>query len=151
MEDLFAGEKRLGLQFPKLGTEYKGCRVLSMQQEEQKDLEGETKTWSDGKPMMQIVIELQVPGIEELGVWDKHTEEWVKVDGDDGRRFMFCSGGLFTAMKNARKEIGFPIQEDSLLDVKFIKTVKPSNPAWNPRKIYEATYTKPVEEDPFSV
>ena len=141
MEDIFGTETRMGLQFPKIGTEYKGCTVLGWTHEEQKDMDGETKTWADGKPKMQVVVKLQVPGIEKVGKYDRNTETWDLVEDDEGVRYLFCAGGLFTAMREALKaaKVKTPA-EGAMIDVKFASVGKPSQAGWNAPKKYEIVY-----------
>jgi len=149
MEDLFGTEVRLGLQFPKIGTEYKGCKILEYTHEEQKDMDGETKTWADGKPKMQVVIKLQVPGIAEKGKYDRNTETWDLVEDDEGTRYLFCAGGLFTAARNGLKEAKLKLPPiGGELDVKFTSVGKPAQAGWNAPKKYEITFRA---EDPFAV
>jgi hypothetical protein len=150
MEDLFGTETRIGLQFPKLGMEYKGCKILEYTHEEQKDMEsGETKTWDDGKPKMQVVIKLQVPGIVEKGKYDRNTETWDLVEDDEGIRYLFCAGGLFTAARNGLKEAKLKLPPvGGELDVKFTSVGKPSKPGYNAPKKYEITFRA---TDPFAV
>lgn len=141
MEDLFGTETRIGLQFPEIGTEYKGCKILGFTSEEQKDLDGETKTWDDGKPKMQVVIKLQVPGIVEKGRYNKDTRTWNKVEDDEGIRYLFCAGGLFTAARNGLKEAKLKLPPiDGELDVKFTGVGKASKSTWNAPKKYEITF-----------
>lgn len=150
MEDLFGLETRLGLQFPKLGTEYKGCEILSYTREEQKDMEtGEPKTWQNGDPMMQVVIKLQVPGIVEKGKYDRNTDTWNKVEDDEGIRYLFCAGGLFTAARNGLKEAKLRVPPvGGTLDVKFVSVGKPAKAGWNAPKQYDITFH---EADVFGV
>jgi hypothetical protein len=149
VEDIFGTETRIGLQFPKIGTEYADCTVLGWTHEEQKDMDGETKTWGDGKPKMQVVIKLQVPGIEKKGKYDRNTEAWDLVEDDEGIRYLYCAGGLFTAMREALKaaKVKTPA-EGGTLTVKFASVGKPSQAGWNAPKKYQITYIAP---DPFAV
>lgn len=149
MEDLFSTETRIGLQFPKIGTEYKGCKILEYTHEEQRDMDGETKTWADGKPKMQVVIKLQVPGIAEKGKYDRNTETWDLVEDDEGIRYLFCAGGLFTAARNGLKEAKLKLPPiGGELDVKFTSVGKPAQAGWNAPKKYGITFRA---EDPFAV
>lgn len=153
MEDLFGAERRLGLKFPNIGDEYKGCKILGYTREQQKDMEsGDPITWDDGTPKMMVVIELEVPGIIEKGDYDRFTKTWSQVEDDEGKRFLFCQGGMFTAAKNCAKETGIRIPPvGGLLDVKHTAVGKASNPKHNPPKRYEITWSVAAPEDPFAV
>lgn len=150
MEDIFGTETRLGLQFPKIGTEYKDCEILGFTSEEQTDMDsGETKKWDDGKPKMQVVIKLKVPGIEDKGKYDRSTETWNEVEDDDGVRYLFCAGGLFTAARNGLREAKLKLPPiGGKLSVKHESTRKPTKVGYNGAKVYKITFS---ESDPFSV
>lgn len=151
-EDFFEGEKRIGLQFPTIGTKFTG-QVLEITREQQVSMtDGEPKTWPDGEPMMQVVIKLQVTEGPE-GRWNKDIGKWEPVEDDDRIRYAFCKGGLFTAMKNARKDIGFALEVGATLTVEHTAVGKASQAGWNAPKKFTATYGKPApiktDDDPF--
>jgi len=154
VDDLFGAKKRIGLKFPGAkGSQYIGCKVLSFKSEEQKDQDTkEIVTWDDGSPKMQVVIELQVPGIIEKGDYDHNTEEWSPVEDDEGIRYLFCKGGLFTAMRNCMRQNKLKAPAiGSTLDIKHVSTRKPSKTGRNGAKVYEIEYHAPTEEDLFAV
>lgn len=153
-EDLFAGESRIGAQFPTIGTKYTGT-VLEITQEQQTSLtDSSPVTWDDGTPKMQVVIKVQVTD-GPTGKYDKDLGKWLPVEDDNGVRYLFAKGGLFTAMKNARREIGFPLEVGAVLTVEHTGVGKASQAGWNAPKKFTATYGKPVaapaDEDPFAL
>jgi hypothetical protein len=151
-EDFFAGEPRIGAQFPTIGTKYK-VLVLDITSEEQTSLTtGDTITWDDGTPKMQVVIKGKV--LEgPTGKYNKDAGKWEAVEDDNGERYLFAKGGLFTAMKNARKEMGFPLEVGAELTVEHTAVGKASQVGWNAPKKFTATYGRPVpsNEDPFAL
>ena len=151
VNDLFGGGKRIGLQFPKIGTTYK-LRVIDFKVENQLDMQtGEPKKWSNGEVMKQVAFRTEV--LEgETRKYDRHTETFSEVADDNGERWLFAAGGIFTAMKKALQEAGAKPAPGGIIDIKFVGVGKPSQPGYNPPKKYEAKYTAgpaPVE-DPFA-
>lgn len=151
MQDIFGeGTKRQGLQFPKVGTEYT-LVIEDMEQEPQVDLStGETKTWPDGKPKMQIVIKGTSAGEPFTKRWNKDLMEWVEVEDDDNVRYLFCAGGIFTAVKKARAAYGKTLKQGDKIHIKFTGVGKASQAGWNPPKQFEAKIIEGVS-DPFAV
>lgn len=151
--DPFGTETRVGLQFPTLGIEYSGT-ILSFKEEEQKDLTtGEVKTWDNGDPKMMVVVELQMDADTLRGKYDKNSGSWNSVDDDNGIRFLFCQGGVFTAVRAALRAAGAKMEVGGKLHIKHTAVGKPAKAGWNAPKKFEATYTAPVaeEKDPFAV
>lgn len=154
-EDLFAGESRIGAQFPTIGTKYK-VQVLEITSEQQTSLTtGDPVTWDDGSPKMQVVIKGSVIDGPK-GKYNKDAGKWEALEDDNGIRYLFAKGGLFTAMKNARKEIGYALEVGAELTVEHTAVGKPSQVGWNAPKKFTATYGKPValpvdDNDPFAV
>ena len=153
-EDFFAGEPRIGAQFPTIGTKYTGT-VLEITSEEQKSLTtGDTITWDDGTPKMQVVIKLDVTD-GPSGKYNKDAGKWEPIEDDENIRYVYAKGGLFTAMKNARKELGFPLEVGATLTVEHTAVGKASQVGWNAPKKFTATYGKPAPvadtSDPFAL
>lgn len=153
MNNPFGGGTRVGLQFPKIGTKY-SLRILDFTVEDQLDMQTqEPKKWSNGEPMKQVVVRGESTGKPFTGKYNRGTEQWEELEDDDNVRYLFCAGGIFTAVKNAMRESGAKMAPGGVLDIEFTGVGKASQKGWNPPKKYTAKYTpgEPVAEDPFAV
>lgn len=154
--DPFGTSTRIGLQFPGKGMEYTNLTVVSVEIQQSTDVAGNPKTWDDGKPKMEVVVGLQVPEDQIKGKYDFDQEEWEEVEDDDFVRYIFCSGGMFTAARKAHKAAKTRnfVVGGTVKSLKHTMTHKPSQVGWKGAKVYEMVYAPPapeVEEDPFSV
>src|SRR5690606_40400870 len=96
-DDFLMGESVPSAKFPAIGATVSGtiCEPPVVQQ--QRDYTtGELKFWSDGNPMMQLVVTLQT-GERDPGIVD-----------DDGRRRVYVRGQLKRAVQRAVKTAGAP-------------------------------------------
>ena len=143
---LFAGGSR-SAKFEAIGDLVKG-RILSAEPRQQTTPEGALKTWSDGKPMMQLVITLQT---------DLHDE-----DDDDGQRAVYAKGGkykvasgkgtsMLEAIREAVKRAGAKgIDIGATLTVQHSGLGDKTAPAYSAPKLYVAKYepgAAPVDID----
>jgi len=116
-----------------IGTTYKGVITRPAQLLQSRDFEsGEPATWSDGKPKLSVVIQLDVDG-EARSLWAVRPS------------------AMFNALVAAQKEAGAgTMQVGGELWVKFSGTQKNSkNPKLNDQKLYQCRYLPPKPEDPF--
>jgi len=116
--------------FPTPGTAVGGRITEKPTVEQQRDIStGDKKFWSDGNPMMQLVVTVQTeerdPAIEE----------------DDGRRRLFVKGQMKNAVADAvRAAGGRGLEVGGILTVTYSHDGTPSQRGFNPPKQYSATY-----------
>ena len=138
--------------FAALGDKVEGV-IISAEERPQTDIQtGETKTWSDGNPMMQWVIVLAT---------DLRDAE---IPDDDGHRAIYAKGGKATsedgksrtmqaAIIDAVKAAGAKVlEEGGTLAVAYTADGTPSARGFSPPKLYKARYAPPakgVSVDPF--
>lgn len=113
------------LKFPDIGTTHKG-RVLAKEARQQTDFStGKAKFWDDGKPMMEVVVTLDLGGEEE------------------GR--LFLRGQLLKAVREALRESGAQTLEvGGTLAVQFTHEEPSQTRGFNPSKHYRAQYQPPA-------
>lgn len=132
--DFLMGESVPSAKFPQIGATVTGtiCEPPVVQQ--QRDYTtGELKFWSDGNPMMQLVVTLQT------------TERDPDIVDDDGRRRVYVRGQLKKAVQRAVKATGAPgLEVGGQLTVTYARDGQPTNPRFNPPKEYTATYHPPA-------
>ena len=133
-DDFLMGESVPSAKFPAIGATVSGtiCEPPVVQQ--QRDYTtGELKFWSDGNPMMQLVVTLQT-GERDPGIVD-----------DDGRRRVYVRGQLKRAVQRAVKTAGAPgLAVGGQLTVTYARDGQPTNPRFNPPKEYTAVYAPPA-------
>ena len=135
-DDPLSYEKAPSLSFrdAAVGTMYKGVITSRPKLVQSRDFEsGEPKTWSDGNPVMSVVIMLDVQG-EARSLWAQKPS------------------AMFAALVAAQKEAGVgPMEEGGTLYVKFIgETPNAKNPKLNKAKQYAVKYEPPTKADPFA-
>ncbi|MBT2449444.1 hypothetical protein J7F03_20600 [Streptomyces sp. ISL-43] len=117
--------------FPMPGTSIGGRITERPTVEQQRDIKtGDKKFWSDGNPMMQLVVTVQTdlrdPAIED----------------DDGRRRLFVKGQLKNAIADAVRLTGARgLEVGGGLAVTYTHDGAASGPGMSPPKQYTATYT----------
>ncbi|MBU8549761.1 hypothetical protein IMX12_13175 [Streptomyces sp. Babs14] len=117
--------------FPTPGTTVGGRITEQPKVEQQRDIQsGEAKFWSDGNPMMQMVVTVQTdqrdPAIED----------------DDGRRRIFVKGQMKNAVADAVRQAGARgLEVGGTLQVRYTHDGEQKNRAFSPPKQYAAHYT----------
>jgi hypothetical protein len=124
--------------FEAVGDAIKGVIVSAEVAQQTDPKTGESKTWSDGRPVMQMIVTLQTDLRED--------------DGDDGIRRLYCKGGnfevasgkgtaLLPAIRDAIKKAGgSQIQTGANLTVQHSGLGVQKNRAFNAPKPYVAKY-----------
>lgn len=137
-DDFLMSESVPSAKFAQIGATVTGtiCEPPVVQQ--QRDYTtGELKFWSDGNPMMQLVVTVQT------------TERDPDIVDDDGRRRVYVRGQLKKAVQRAVKAAGAPgLAVGGQLTVTYARDGQPTNPRFNPPKEYTATYTPPAPTAP---
>lgn len=133
-DDFLMSESVPSAKFPQIGATVTGtiCEPPVVQQ--QRDYTtGELKFWSDGNPMMQLVVTLQT------------SERDPDIVDDDGRRRVYVRGQLKKAVQRAVKAAGAPgLAVGGQLTVTYARDGQPTNPKFNAPKEYTATYSPPT-------
>lgn len=117
--------------FPAHGAVVSGRVTERPTVEQQRDIKtGEKKFWSDGNPMMQLVVTVQTefrdPALED----------------DDGRRRLFVKGQLKNAIADAVRAAGAKgLEVGGTLAVKYTHDGTASGVGMSPPKQYIARYT----------
>ena len=148
-DDFLMAGGGIAAKFPEIGHSYTGI-VLSKRSEQQRDYDDASvlKTWDDGNPMMQVVVELQT---DSEGTFDSDGEA-VEVEDDDGIRSLYVKGPLQRAIRDAVRKSGAPTLElFGMLTVTYSAKGKQNNPRFKPPKLYRATYVpqkRVVKNDP---
>lgn len=116
--------------FPTPGTSVGGRITEKPTVEQQRDIStGDKKFWSDGNPMMQLVVTVQT------------DERDPQIEEDDGRRRLFVKGQMKNAIADAvRAAGGRGLEVGGILTVTYSHDGTPSQRGFNPPKQYAATY-----------
>jgi hypothetical protein len=123
--------------FPTVGSRISGRITAKPTVEQQRDIKsGEKKFWSDGNPMMQLVVTVQTdqrdPQIEE----------------DDGKRRVFVKGQLKQVLADAVRSSGARgLEVGGTLTVIYTGDGLASGPGMNPPKQYRAEYTSAAQTE----
>lgn len=116
--------------FPTPGTAVGGRITEKPTVEQQRDIStGDKKFWSDGNPMMQLVVTVQT------------EERDPQIEEDDGRRRLFIKGQMKNAVADAvRAAGGRGLEVGGILTVTYSHDGTASQRGFNPPKQYAATY-----------
>ncbi|MGW6420366.1 hypothetical protein [Streptomyces sp. NPDC055055] len=117
--------------FPTPGTVVTGRITQKPTVEQQRDIKtGDNKFWSDGNPMMQLVVTVQTEQRDPA------------IDEDDGRRRLFVKGAMKNVIADAVRAAGARgLEVGGTLAVTYTHDGKPSGVGMSPPKQYTATYT----------
>jgi hypothetical protein len=94
---------------------------------------GALRTWPDGNPRMQLVIQLQT--------------DWQTDEEDDGLRNLYVPipSQMQKAIADAVRKTGeHGLGHNGKLGIKFVRTEKPKTKGYSGQKIYSASYAAPV-------
>lgn len=123
--------------FPTPGTVIGGRITEPPTVEQQRDIQtGEKKFWSDGNPMMQMVVTVQTdqrdPAIED----------------DDGRRRIFVRAQMKNAIADAVRAAGARgLEVGGILRVRYSHDGEPKKVGFSAPKQYDAHYTPAVQAE----
>lgn len=122
--------------FKAIGDKVTGIIVRQPETQQQRDFTtGESKTWKDGKPALQIKVILA-------------TDERDPNDPEDtGERALYIKAGMQRAVAAAVRHAGAKgLQVGGKLMVKYSSDGPVAQRGLNPPKIYEAKYRAPEPE-----
>ena len=124
--DLLGGGGARVFKFPSVGTEIIGY-IVKAQVTDQRDLQGNVKTFANGDPMQQIVVTVQTDIREDAD--------------DDGKRRVFVKGAMFSALREALEASGAPTLEvNGRITVTHTSVGTPSQKGYNPPKLFAIVY-----------
>lgn len=117
--------------FPLPGTVVSGRITQKPTVEQQRDIKtGDAKFWSDGNPMMQLVVTIQTDLRDP------------SIDEDDGRRRLFVKGVMKNAVADAVRVAGARgLEVGGTLAVTYTHDGVAKERGMSPPKQYTATYT----------
>jgi hypothetical protein len=129
------------VKFENVGDTVRGT-VLSAEQVQQRDIDGNLKTWDNGDPRMQFVIKLAT---------DNRDPD---VDDDDGTRRLFTKWQMEQAVAAALRKAGVKPGDSIIGGTLVVKhsATKPSDKrGYNDTKLFEAAYRPPVKDESASL
>lgn len=133
IEKFLQGSGAKSAAFAEVGTIVSGTVVGDPQVQQQKDMDGELKTYKDGNPAMQLVIKVQTT--------DRDPED----PDDDGVRAVYFKGQMKSALADACRRVGVKAPEaGGTLAVKFTGTEPAATKGFNDKKLYACKYTAPA-------
>lgn len=127
---LMGGGGAPSAKFPTPGTTLSGRITERPTVEQQRDIkDGSKKFWSDGNPMMQLVVTVQT------------DERDPQLEEDDGRRRLFVKGQLKNAIADAVRTAGARgLEVGGTLTVTYTHDGTATQRGFNPPKQYTAQY-----------
>lgn len=132
-DDFFAGGTP-SAKFDSPGVTVAGTITRVGEPMQQRDFTtGNPKFWDDGKPMLQLPVDVRT---------DLRDPE---VTNDDGTRALYIKGELQKAVRTAVRQAGATgLREGGHLSVTYTGNGEARQRGMNPPKLYSATYTPPA-------
>lgn len=132
-DDFFAGGTA-SAKFDNPGTTVAGPITRVGEPMQQRDFTtGAPKFWDDGKPMMQLPIDVQTSMRDP------------EIVNDDGVRTLYVRGEMQKAIRQAVRQVGAPgLRVGGQLSVTYTGNGTAKQRGMNPPKLYSATYTPPT-------
>lgn len=132
--DLLMGGGTKSAAFPTIGSMVTGRIVREPKVQQQTDpKDGSFKTFANGDPMMQLVVQVQ-------------TDERDPADAeDDGVRALYVKAKMLAAVRDAVKTVGAKgLEVGGELTVTYVADGEKTNKAFNAPKLYTASYKPPT-------
>lgn len=121
--------------FPTIGTTVSGRIVRTPEVRQQTTPEGTPKTFDNGDPMMQLVVQVQTDQRDP-----QDTE-------DDGVRALYIKSNMLAAVRAAVRTCGAKgLEVGGTLTVTYTGDGEKKRSAFNAPKLYAATYTPPTAQ-----
>lgn len=122
--------------FTTYGDTVGGVITEEPQVQQQTDIkDGTPLVWQDGSPRMQMVVTVQTQLRDPA------------IDEDDGKRRIFVRGQMRNAVQQAVIAAGAKgLDVGGTLNITYVADGERKNPAFNPPKIYQASYTPPAAD-----
>lgn len=123
--------------FHTIGTTVSG-KVTHFERTQQRDLDGNLKTWDDGGPMWQFVFTVETEDRDPA------------IEDDDGTRKIYAKAQMERAIRAAIKASGHQGDiEGGILHVRYSGDGVKTKAAFNAPKEYEAKFEPPKQTDAF--
>ena len=134
--DLLMGGGTKSASFLEIGASVTGRITTEPKAAQQTDLkDGSLKTFANGDPMMQIIVQLAT---------DQRDPD---IEDDDGTRSLYVKSNMLKAIREAVKQTGAKgLEVGGTLTVTYTGDGERTNKAFNPPKFYSATYRPPTAE-----
>jgi len=121
--------------FPTIGSKCEGT-IRSYEKTQQRDLDGNPKTWENGDPMWQIVFTIDTGEID------------ADVEGDDGTRKVYAKAQMLGAIREAVRKSGHRGDlVGGFLGVKYAADGEVTKRGFNAPKVYAAKFEPPAQTD----
>jgi hypothetical protein len=121
--------------FPTIGTTVSGRIVRAPEVRQQTTPEGQAKTFDNGDPMMQLIVQLAT---DERDPQDRE---------DDGTRALYVKSNMLNAVRDAVRKTGAKgLEVGGTLIVQYIGDGDKKRAAHSAPKLYAASYTPPVPQ-----
>lgn len=131
--------------FPRVGFKWGGT-VESWEMAQQTDMEtGELKFWEDGKPRMQLIINMQ--GAPTGITWETNQYIEAKLPDDDGARRLFVKGGLQKAVAQALRDAKSRLEVGAYLEVTRGQDLPSKKKGFGGAHTFKAVWT-PAAQNP---
>jgi hypothetical protein len=131
--DFLMGGGAKSAAFPTIGTTVSGRIVRAPEVRQQTTPEGQLKTFDNGDPMMQLVVQLAT---DERDPQDRE---------DDGTRALYVKSNMLNAVRDAVRKAGAKgLEVGGTLTVQYIGDGEKKRAAFSAPKLYAASYTPPV-------
>lgn len=129
------GEGVVSATFLQIGATTSGVISEAPEVRQQSDMaSGEPKVWSNGDPMLQLVVTLQT------------EERRQDIEDDDGRRRIYIKSNMKNAVRDAVKKAGAKqLLVGGKLAVRYVADGEVSQRGFNAPKMYQARYEAPAD------
>lgn len=132
-DDFLMGGGVKSAAFPTIGTTVSGRVVRAPEVRQQTTPEGAPKTFDNGDPMMQLIVQIAT---DERDPQDRE---------DDGTRALYIKSAMLAAVRDAVRRGGAKgLEVGGLLSVQYTGDGEKKRSAFNAPKLYAASYTPPA-------
>jgi len=119
--------------FEKIGATVTGVVQSAKSRQSRDIITGESKTWDNGDPMMEVVVTIKT---------DLRDPE---VEDDDGtRQLVINKSAMKTAIAQALRKAKAKLEVGGTISVKYTEDAEPKQRGMNGAKQFEASYTPPA-------
>jgi hypothetical protein len=133
--DFLMGSGAKSATFPQIGATITGRIVRTPEVRQQTTPEGAPKTFDNGDPMLQLVVQLQT---------DERDPQDLE---DDGIRGLYIKSNMLNAVRDAVRRSGAKgLDVGGTLTVQYTSDGEVKRKGFNPPKIYAARYVPPTAQ-----
>jgi hypothetical protein len=147
-EAFLAGGGGISTKWVKVGDDNQGTVVGWSMSQQTDPKDNSLKTWGDGRPRMQLLLEMQEEATGFYWKWDSDNEEHVREElpDDDGMRIWYVKGGLHIAIKKAMQVSKGKLEKGALVRAKRLPNAK-AKPGMKAAHVFAALWT-PAAQNP---